>query len=903
MKRDVHIDGIRRALTLPASRRTVERDVDDEIRFHLESRVAELTAGGVPEARAREIAEREFGDLTAARAELAVVDRRRLTRERRQRWWETIGQDTAYSLRSLRKQPGFAAVVVLVLALGIGANVTMFGVIDRLLLRAPSHVADPERLVEVSLARPDDATRAQRVLSYPIYRDMQGARDAFERVALYAETDLAIGRGRDAREVRGMRANAAYFETLGVRPALGRFFLPDEDGNPVAPTVAVIGYGFWQTQFDGDRSAIGKTLTFGNDVYTIIGIAPERFTGVTPAPVDVWIPATAGITAKEYDGWLAGRQSYWLRVVGRLRPGVSREKAAAVATAAFRAADLRAGGERVEARSARVIRLTSVLPRHARAGSTDARVAVLLGAVSLLVLLIACANVANLQLARGVARRREVAVRIALGIDRARLVRQLVLETVVLALAAGVAAVLVTIWGGALVRAVIFSSDAGVDQVVDLRLIAYTATAAILAGIVSGLIPAVQSSRPEVADTLRSGSRAGGPARSRTRGALLIVQAALTVVFLVGTGLFMRSLRRIEAVPLGIEPRRVLMVSARTSGLGYSDAEIDALYRRLADAARSSPGVESTALSVGLPFSTSWAEAVSVPGRDSVPLTRDGGPYFNGVTADFFRTVGTRIIRGRGFTEADGRGARVVVVNETLAKLWWPDEDAIGRCLRVGGDTMPCAEIVGVAENTRRFGILEDPAVQFFVPIHQAPLWATSRVLVVRPSGDAEASVEAMRRVLQDKVPDAPYIEARPLEDLVSPQTRAWRLGATMFGIFGLLAVVVAALGLYSVLAYDVSRRARELGVRVALGAGRGDIARMVVGRAVRVAFFGAAIGFSIAFAAGPAVTPLLYETSAREPLAFGGAAAVLFAVALLAAIVPTRRASRVDPIVALRAD
>jgi predicted permease len=906
MSHEVRVTGIRRLFSLPASGRRVQRDVDDEIRFHIESRVAGLVAAGTAEATARDIAAREFGDVIEARAELACVDQRRLTRERRQRWWETVGQDLAYSARSLRKQPAFGAVVVIVLALGIGANVTMFGVVDRLLLRAPEHVADPARLMSAGLARATDGgARVQNALSYPIYRDLRSATGAFENVAAYTSTDMALGRGRDAREVHGMRVTANYFAALGVRPEAGRFFLPEEDGNPVAPNVAVLGHDFWQNRFEGNRAVIGETLLLGDDAYTVVGVAPRGFTGVTADQVDVWVPITAGVTAKEVDGWKAGRQGYWLQVVGRLRPDVTRERAMASGTAVLRAGAVRDGefSTPLEAEK-QSIRLISVLPREARAGTADAKVAVLLGAVSVLVLLIACANVANLQLARGIARRREVAVRIALGIDRARLVRQLVLETVLLALGAGVAAILVTVWGGAIVRRVILTSDIAIGRAVDVRLVAYTAFAAIVAGILSGLIPAIQSSRPDVADTLRAGSRTGGPGRSGLRGALLIVQAALTVVFLTGTVLFVKSLKHIQALPLGMEPNRVVVVSAHTSGLRYTSAEIDALYRRLEEAALATPGVESAALGVGLPFQSGWAEEVSVPGRDSVPLTRDGGPYFNAVGTDFFKTVGTRILRGRDFTAADrGTSARVVVVNETLASLWWPNEDAIGRCMRVGGDTMPCAQIVGIAENARRFSLVEDPAVQFFMPLDQRPVWATSRALFVRPTGDAAKSVEALRRELQTRVPDAPYIVVQLLADLVNPQMRAWKLGATMFGVFGLLAVIVAALGLYSVLAYDVSRRIRELGIRVALGAGRGDIGRMVIGRAVRVAVIGALIGFAITVAAGPVVGPLLFQTSAREPLAFALAAAVLFSVALLAAVVPTRRAARVDPIIALRAE
>jgi predicted permease len=906
MKREVRVNGIRRLLNLPESGRRVQREVDDEIRFHIDSRVAELVAAGTRREQAREIAAREFGDVMEASAEIARVDQRRLTRARRQSWRETLAQDVAYAARSLRKQPGFGSVVILVLALGIGANVTMFGVVDRLLLRAPAYVADPERLMSLAIGRTvDGELRTQSTLSYPIYGDMRSAQDAFQHVAVYSSVDLAFGRGREARALRGVRVSANFFATLGARPAAGRFFLPEEDGNPIAPNVIVLAHGFWQRQFDGSPAAVGQLLTIGDAEYTIIGVAPEGFTGVTNTAVDGWIPITAGATPSDVEGWSRSRQAYWLRIVGRLRPDMTPERASSIATAAVRAGAIRDGESpaRVEER-AQVIKLTSVLPRHARAGTADAKVAVLLGAVSILVLLIACANVANLQLARGIARQREVAIRIALGIDRARLVRQLVLETVLLALAAGAAAIVVTIWGGGLVRGVLFTPDLEPTRVVDLRVLAYTALAAIAAGIVSGILPAIQSSRPAVADALRTGARAGGPVRSRTRSALLVVQAALTVVFLVGTVLFVRSLQRVQSLALGMEPQRVLVATLRADSDRRTSTETDALYRRLLEAARAVPGAQSAAVAVGLPFSSSWAEAVSVPGRDSLPLTADGGPYFNAVSGDFFGTLGTRILRGRAITDADrATTPRVVVVNQTLASLWWPNEDPIGRCMKVGGDTMPCAEVVGVAENAKRQALIEDPVVHFFVPIAQAPAYADARVLFIRPTGDALEAVEAIRRELQTRVPDAPFIEVSSLEDLVSPQRRAWRLGATAFGVFGLLAVIVAALGLYSVLAYDVSRRIRELGIRVALGASRGDIGRMVVRRALRVASLGALAGFFIAIAAGPAVRPLLFETSDREPLAFAFAAAILFAISLLAAIVPTRRASRVDPIVALRAE
>jgi predicted permease len=438
----------------------------------------------------------------------------------------------------------------------------------------------------------------------------------------------------------------------------------------------------------------------------------------------------------------------------------------------------------------------------------------------------------------------------------------------------------------------------------DGRVLLYTLTAALATGLLTGLLPALQSSRPELAGMLKEGAREGRAHRSRTRLALLLVQAALTVVLLVGTGLFVRSLRRVQSIPLGMDPDRVLVAQVTTTGRSYTSRERALLYDRFVEVARATPGVEKAALAMAIPFWSSWAEHVSLPGRDSVPLTRDGGPYFNAVGADFFQTMGTRILRGRGFTISDqAKSHRVAVVNETLARLWWPGEDALGKCMKVGGDTMPCTEVVGIAANARRQSMVEDESVQYFLPLEQAPAYADNRVLFVRPVGDARLAAESIRRRLQAAAPDLPYVRVRPLSALVSPQMRSWRLGATMFGAFGLLALVLASVGLYGMLAYDVTQRTRELGVRMALGAQRSQLARMIVGEGMRTTAIGGALGVLIALASATLVAPLLYDTSARDPTIYGTVLLVLGVVALMATLLPARRALHVDPIVAMRSD
>jgi predicted permease len=898
---------VRRFLRLAIWRqRLTAGDVEDEIRFHLDERAAQLVRehGMTPET-ARAEALRRFGALDEARPRLMAAAQQRETHMRRADLLDTLRQDLTYSLRQLRRSPGFALAAVVTLALGIGANATMFGVVDRLLLRPPAHVVDPSRLMHFMYVRTfDGSTDDQQVFSYPLYRDLAETR-SFEHVAAYARAGLALGRGADARRVRAMRVSASYFAALGARPALGRLFVPGDDGDPVAPPIVVLGYGFWRGHFGGDPNVIGKSLALGDGQYTIVGVAREGFVGLGQGAVDLWIPLTAGVPAAEVANWLKGRQAFWVRIVGRLRPEVAPAQAQDDASRTMRAGDRRAGvaADWIAKRNPRVA-LISTLPRHARADDPDSKVSLLLGAVSLLVLLLACANVANLLLARGIRRRREIAVRLALGVGRGRLLRLLVLESLVLATLGGAAAVFVAKWGGELVRRVLFTGVDWVESPIDGRVLVYTALVALATGLLAGLAPVLQASNPELAGALKEGTREGRVHRSKARRSLLLVQTSLTVVLLVGTGLFVRSLRRIEALPLGMNVERVLIATLSSSGTSYQRPQIAEIFRQFEETARAIPGVRSVAVGTTLPFASAWAEQVKVPGRDSLPLTRAGGPYFNAVTPGFFDAVGTRVLRGRDFREADRAGRhRVVVVNETLARLWWPEQSPLGHCMTIGGDTMPCAEIIGVVENARRFQLIEDESAQFYIPLEHAPTYLQPSTLFVRVAGDPRALAGTLRRQLQTAMPNLPYVNVEPFHEQVSPQTRSWRLGATMFGAFGLLALVLAAVGLYGVLAYDVSQREHEMGVRVALGAKSGDLSRLVVREGLGIVAAGGAIGFLIALLAGRLVAPLLFQTSPREPTVFGLVGLVLLVVALVAMVVPAWRAARVDPVVALRAE
>ena len=824
--------------------------------------------------------------------------------------WDALRHDLGYALRQLRNAPGFTAAVAASFALGIGANATMFGIVDRLLLRAPAHIAAPERVVSIGEWRHfhfgGEAYR-NTSFSYPAYRDYRDHVSAFAQVgAATWPADASLGRGERAQKIRVMLVSASYLALTGARPAIGRFFSRDEDREPDGIPVAVASYGFWQRSLGGERDVIGRTLDIGRRRYTIIGVAPTEFTGLQRAPVDVFLPITAADGLRfGGDDWLTLRGSMWLSVFGRLAPGATVAHAEAQGTAVVRGMEAaRTDGQPPD--TAASVSLQSILPGSDGEASAEARIAKLLASVSLLVLLIACANVANLLVARAVQRRREIAVRLALGAGRSRLVAQLVTEGVLLALLGGAAALLLVRWGGALIRTVLLSGYTWEGAGIDARMLGFTAAVAIGAGLLAAIVPALQASAPNVTRALRDGSRQGSVQRTRTRSALLLVQAALAVILLVGTGLFVRSFQNINAVGLGMETNRVLVATVDLPGAGFKPTDIDVIHRDLAERAQRSAGIASASVAAALPFRSSYATMLKIPGRDSLPQVKDGGPYVNAVTPEFFRTLGIRILRGRGFTGEDRASrARVMVVSESMARLFWPGKDPIGQCVLFDADSLPCMRIVGIAENTHRQGIVEDTDVlQYYVQLEHAPAFMKERVLFVRPAdGEPEHWVEPVRRTLQSTAANLPYTDVRPMRALLASHVRPWRLGATVFGIFGGVALLLTALGLYSVISYAVAYRRHEMGVRVALGATGMDILALTLSSGLRVAATGVVLGVAIALWAGRYVESLLFEVSPHDPLIVLLVAGVLLGVAAIASLLPAVRAAKVDPLTALRAD
>lgn len=892
--------GLRRWISLPfRGRVSRERDVDDEIAHHVALRAERLQQSGQTPDEAYEEALRRFG---GSRARDTLMDEAR-TREHlmlSREWFADTLADVRFAFRQLGRVPVFTVTAITTIALGIGANVTMFGVVDRLLLQRPVHVAEPERVMTAAVessSRTGPST--QGVLSFAILLDL-ASDSSFSAVASYTSASLTIGSGPGAREVTALQVTPAYFAVMGPRPLLGRFFDASMRPDQPAANEVVVSEPFWRTTLAG--AALGSTVELGGIRYEVIGVAPRGFSGGSLTMPDVWLPLTAGVPPARIAEWRGARQWYSLRIVARLRSGVSPAQASASGSRALQNGELRDGGnpDNIRARNP-TLQLTSLLPRDARGSSADSQVALLLAAMSIVVLVLAGANVTNLQLGRASRRQREVSIRLALGVSRRRLMRQLITESVVLASIGGIAAIAVAWWGTSIMHATLLANLQGVGSAVDARMIAYGAMIALGTGLLTGIMPALQASRPDLITSLRAGGQPVGT-QGAARTVLLVTQSALALVLLVGTGLFVRSVQRIDAVPLGLEPGRVIVAQLNTTGQDIADERMTAMYQELMRAVAAAPGVEHASLTMSLPFGATTAAPIFVPGLDSVPVTSEGGPYVNAVSPDYFAALGTRIVKGRSITADDRRGSPpVAIVNETAARLWWRDEDPIGKCIRVGDTSGSCATIVGVVANSRRRSIVEGEFVHVFLSVEQAE-WATARTVIARVLGNPEVAAREVQSAVQS-TSGLPYVRVVPLNDRLAPQTRSWRLGAMMFGVFGLLSIVIAAVGLYGVLAFDVAQRLREIGVRLALGGAPRGIALMIVRRGLTLAGIGCLIGLTVTFVAGRKIEPLLFQTSPLDPVVYGVALFVILSTAVLASWLPARRAGRVDPVIALQSD
>ena len=892
-------------IELPPTRDRIARAIDDELRAHLDERIAELTAEGLAPSAARAKALREFGDLDATKRDLRRIDELAANTTRLSDSAHDLAADIWRTARSLVRRPGFAAVAVLTLALGIGANAVMFGLVDRLLLSPPPHLRAPDEIVRLRFdeAQPDGGRIQWVRSSYPAFRLLATDAKVFSDVAAYADRALTLTAGEVAEEARGLAVSPSYFRLLGPRPAVGRFFSEASGGADDARAV-VISHSLWTRSFAGEASALGRTIQLGGESFTVVGVTPDGFTGDGIEPVDAWIPLVDGSPAVS-SGWATNPNMRVVSVVARLRPGSRSEQAAGEASRVYRNA--LAGTQSSD--STALVHLRGLSPGRdtddARV-TPDARVALWLQGVSLLVLLIAIANVTNLLLLRAIERQRETAVRLALGISRVRLARHLMLESATLAIAGGAIAIVIARWAGPALWRLVLPAGTEISSS-QTRIVAATAAIAIVAALVMTILPAVFQRTTRVGDALRGGSR-GTSRRTSAVGELLVaLQVSLTVVLLVGAGLFVRSLLRVRGLDLGFAAEHVVGVRVNTGRAGRDSAAAAAIIARARDAVQRMPGVNGVALGQSAPFRASMNLPVFLPGREDLPgvgPNRLGYPTFFAVSPEYFDVLGIPVLRGRRFTLADQRGsAPVMLVDATMARTFWPGGDAIGQCVRLGADTMPCTTVVGVVGDTRRTIATQNHSLRYFIPLAQTPNRTPDRYLFARTARRAVSMEAGVRTATIAALASSPFIEVFAMERLIDVQSRQWRLGAAAFVSFGVLATLVAAIGLYGVVSFSVARRERELGIRRALGAPAtsllGQVAR---GAAVRTVM-GLAAGCAMSWLLAQRIRDLLFDPSPADAVAYGIAGGVVIVATVVASIAPAWRAMRADPMRALRSD
>jgi putative ABC transport system permease protein len=803
---------------------------------------------------------------------------------------ESFWRDVRYGARMLGRSPAFTAVAVLTLALGIGANTAIFSVVHAVLLRSLPY-EDADRLVFLT-----EWSEQVPEMSFSIanLKDVRDENTVFESLVGYNGQNLILsGENGEAERVNGRQATSGLFATLGKQPIVGRPFSAEED-RPGAEGVVLLGEGFWDRRFGRDPGVVGRRLVLNGEPFTVIGVMPGSLHGSWKT-VDVFSPL---LRLEDRLGGEENRGNHpGIYVTARLKAGVSEETARGEVKAI--AARLAERHPKTNARQS----MTLETLHEAFVGDLRPALMLLAGAVAF-VLLIACANVANLLLARAASRGREIAVRGALGAQRGRLLRQLLTESLILSLLGAVLGVVLAYWG---VRGLVASLPANVPRADEIRVdawvLAFTAGLAALTALFFGLAPAWKVARVDVQDALREGGRGTpGPAHHRVRNTLVVAQVSLALILLVGAGLMLRSFMRVLAADAGFRAGGVLTASLPLPDSRFPDAARRAEFvRRLVDGVAAVPGVE--AAGAALPLLGGWQSSFRLEGRPEPPPGQLPSADITRVTPDYFRAMGVRVLEGRVFTARDTADAPpVAIVDETFARAHYPGESALGRRLRFGAlddEKAKWLEIVGVVGHVKNYGVDEASRVEVYLPYEQSPVSGVT--LVVRAAADPAALTGSLRAAVKAADPELPLYAVRTLPEIVSDRTAQRRLAATLIAVFAVVALALAAVGIYGVMSYAVAQRTQEIGIRMALGAERREILRMVLRHGTLMAVSGVGLGLAAAFGLARLITSLLFQTSAADPPTFSIVPVVLIAVAVLACWVPARRATRVDPLVALR--
>jgi putative ABC transport system permease protein len=810
---------------------------------------------------------------------------------------DTLLKDIRFALRSLRKSPGFTTVAILTLALGIGSNTAMFSVVTAVLLR-PLPFPEPERLVAVATVSPTGDMTAE---SYPDFYDWRQQNRSFQNLAAYRLDNLTLGGLGDPLHVEANVVTSGFFETLGVQPQLGRTFRPEEEkpGNHVA----ILSDAMWRSKFQADPNVLGKSFSLGGKPYTIVGVMPSGFQfPVRPTPRELWI--TSAIDSEvDIPGdtpFAASRGAHGLRVVARLKPGVTLEQAKQEMHGIAKA--LLKQYPNTNTRHPDAV----VLPQlEALIGKTRPALLVLLAAVGF-VLLIACVNIANLLLARGAGRSREIAIRTALGASRIRIIRQLVTESVLLALAGAILGTAGAAWAvAALVKLYPQNLPRLSEVSIDYRVLLFTLVVALVSAVLFGLFPALQVTKVNIEEALREGGRAGSSGRhKRFRTVLVVAETALGVVLLVGAGLLIRSFERLQKVDPGFDPHNVLTLNFDLPSSRYDNDKSIQFVREFFDRLNGMPGINSAAGTAQLPMGNGYSVVSFGIQGDNTPDGQKPAAAIVSVTAKYFETMGIALQQGRFFDERDQRKSQpTIIISQAFANKYFPGENPIGKHIQPGANDGPgedpWREVVGVVADVRRADLSTAPEPMYYIPYTQL-VWGAPTI-VVRTLGDPLTAVPAVRSLLEEMDPELPVYEVRTMDDYVTMSVGRQRFQTVLLGSFAGLALLLTAVGLYGVMAYSVVQRTHEIGIRMALGASRENVLRMVLGSGARMAIIGVAAGVIGALVLTRFMQSMLYDVKSTDPITFAGVCLVLAAVALLASYIPARRATRVDPMVALR--
>lgn len=802
--------------------------------------------------------------------------------------------DLRYSLRMLLKNPGVTAAAVLSLALGIGANATIYTWVQAVLLTPLPGVPGADRLVVLA---PSWRDGSERSLSYPNFRDIERLATKFEIIG-QSEVLLSISHEERAERAFAMLVTGNFFDVVGARPLLGRTFLPDENRTPGAAAVIVLSHAYWHRRFGGDRTIVGRTVEVNDHPYTVAGVMRPEFIGTALGlAAEAWVPIMQQPQLHATGSLLEARGSSWMQSLARLRPGVALDEARAELET------IRVQLEReYPTNEGWRLRLLPIWQSPWGAPMALRPVLVVLAGVVGVLLLIACANVANLLLSKAVGRRREIAVRLSLGAGRARIVRQLLVESTLLSLLGGAAGMVVAYWSAGLLMAFVPPVDVPIDLGlrVDRNVYLFTLAISMLTGIVFGLAPALHATRPGLNEALReeSGRTSAGATRQRLRHGLVVAQVALCLVLLVGAGLFVQSLRRGLELDPGFDANDLVLAGFDVFPVGYDAPRGTAFFRQALERIRSLPGVENAALArrVPLGFSGSSSTGIDVEGYEP-RKDEEVVISYNEVSDGYFETMRIPIVAGRPFGARDVASAPpVCIVNETMARRYWPGSDPIGRFVTRGKVRL---QVLGIAKDGKYGSLTERPTPFIYFPLEQS--YRSHVRLHVRTATDAGTTIEAIRLALRQLDPDLPMTEVVTMRGHMEEAVFAQRIGATLLSIFGVLALTLAAVGLYSVMSYAVSQRTREMGIRLALGASPRELRTLVVRSGMSVAAIGLVVGAAGAAGLSQLLTSLLNGVSPTDPVTFAAVLGMLAAVAFLAAWIPARRAAAVDPIVALR--